>query len=329
MHGLYKELQKHFGSSVQNYLVAARTAQGYEQLAASTHEQRLDVVKRWQATQIALQKEKQHVKQNNSPPPECVFLRLKNATHTSFEERKKRAKNGKLHKTPAHSENPSRVSGASTAPEVTIPADTLAHADTATFEQAILQAVQATSQGDTQQDQAIERAIRASVMELREASKRGNEDQQAIQQAIRASLAEAGRMRKAAPKPTTSTTEDDDHDEDLRLALERSMSSHVTDAGFEAQDVDDSGVNTDDDENMKTALKQSALGDHKGDQEDSQLEMAMKESQLAHDQHTRDISRERTEEEIVLEYVKRQSIEEEEHRRVNALRTGPNSTDAA
>lgn len=315
MHGIYKELQKHFGSSVQNYLVAARTAQGYEQLAAATQQQRLDVVKRWQATQLALQEEKQHVKKHSSPPADCVFLRLKNATHTSLEERRKHIKNGKLHKTPGHpkSLSSSRKKNSPTAeiPRLSASADTLAHADTATFDEAIQQAVQATSRGNPQQDETIERAIRASVMELREASKSGNEDQ-AIQKAIKASVAEASRARNAMS--TDAETAATDHDEDLRLALQRSVSTHAVEYGLDEHGFDDSGVDTDEDENIKAALEQSSSVRRRSSQDDTTVARPMEESRLAHDQHTKDLVRERTEEEIVLEYVKKQSMLEDEHR---------------
>lgn len=317
MSGIYKELQKHFGSSVHNYIVAARTAQGYEQMAASTPQQRIEVVKRWQVAQIELHKEKEIVKNSGSQPPnDCVFLRMKKAAHTGLEERRKKASGGKLHKVsnqPTHtaSFHKKRPSTAPT-PQAPVSATTLAHTDTATFEKAIQQAVQATSQGDQQQDEIIERAIRASVMELRAASKTGSNEEHAVQEAIKASVVEATRVGKA--EPTSDQTSSQHEEERLRLALQQSVSSHGFYHDVANNIYDDSGVKTDDDENMKTAIERSSAVADQSNANDLDLQKAMKESRQAHAQHEQDLYRERTEEEIVLEYVKKQSLLEDKHR---------------
>ncbi|KAL9586204.1 MAG: hypothetical protein Q9212_001075 [Teloschistes hypoglaucus] len=317
MSGIYKELQKHFGSSVQNYIVAARTAQGYEQIAASTPQQRVEVVTRWQAAQIELRKEKEIVRNSDSQAPsDCVFLRMKKAAHTGFDERRKKASGGKLHKVsnqPSHtaSFHKKRPSTAPT-PQAPVSATTLAHADTATFEKAIQQAVQATSQGDQQQDEMIERAIRASVMELRAASKTGSDEEHAVQEAIKASVVEATRAGKA--ESTSDQTSSQYHKEKLRLALQRSVSSRGFYHDVAKNVYDDSGVETDDDENIKIAIERSSAGADQPNTNDLDLQKAMEESRQAHVQHKQDLNRERTEEEIVLEYVKKQSLLEDKHR---------------
>ncbi|KAL8694582.1 MAG: hypothetical protein Q9218_000764 [Villophora microphyllina] len=324
MSGIYKELQKHFGSSVQNYIVAARTAQGYEQIATSTQQQRLEVVKRWQAAQIELHKEKELVKHSGSHPPNnCVFLRMKNAAHTGLEERRKHASGGKLHKTSdQRSHMPSfhkKRSSTTPTPQAPASASTLAHADTATFEKAIQEAVQATSRGDQQQDDMIERAIRASVMELRAASKTGDEDQ-AVQKAIKASIVEASRAREAVS--ASGQTSSKHHEEGLRLALQRSVSSHPVEEGSMENEFDDSGVETDDDENMKIAIERSNSIGRQSHSDDPELQKAMEESRQAHVHHGETLQRQRTEEDIVLEYVKKQSLLEEQHRQSRDSKAG-------
>ncbi|KAI9167841.1 Sterol 3-beta-glucosyltransferase UGT80B1 [Paramyrothecium foliicola] len=47
MKGVHKEVQKLFGSNVQNYIVASRVAQGYEEWLQSSDEERQDVISRW------------------------------------------------------------------------------------------------------------------------------------------------------------------------------------------------------------------------------------------------------------------------------------------
>lgn len=60
--GVYKELQKHFGPSDQNYIIAARTAQGFEELSKSTEAERMEVIHRWQATLLELEKQTESAK---------------------------------------------------------------------------------------------------------------------------------------------------------------------------------------------------------------------------------------------------------------------------
>lgn len=315
MNGIYKELQKQFGSSVPNYIVAARTAQGYEELATSTQQQRLDVVKRWQATQLELHNEKERVKHNTSNPPNCVFLRMKNATHSNVEEKRNNARKGKLHKAPTHSkhESSARRKGAETmaAPPLSVSASSLEHADTSTFEEAIQSSVKATSRGDPEQDALIERAIRASVVELRAASKAGDEDQ-ALQRAIQASVAEASEARKAIP--TRNTLAPSVSDDGLRLSLQRSLSYHPS-AGVHTEDeLDEPGLETGE-EDVKSAFEEPKGTRVQSDDHDIQLKNAMEESRLDHEQQVKDLEKGRTEEQVVLEYVKKQSLLEEEHRR--------------
>ncbi|KAL8656738.1 MAG: hypothetical protein Q9226_002572 [Calogaya cf. arnoldii] len=303
--GIYKELQKQFGSSVQNYVVAARLAQGYEDLAASTEQQRLDAVKRWQATQIELHKEKERVKHGGSHQ-HCVFLRVKNATHASLEEKKKNTRNGKLQRSPrlpehgssGHKKDEDMISS----PQRSALHGDLSHTDSATLEEAIQQSVQATSYGNPEEDAMIERAIRASVTELRAAVKSGDENQ-AIQRAIQASVAEATQARNATSTGNKSASDDRDHG--LHQALQWSISSHNGQRESKVGDEDDSGVDTDDDENIRFAIEQSQ-SDYQPLQE---VEKRLPEEK---EQHT---DRARTDEEIVLEYVKKQSLLEEEHRR--------------
>lgn len=301
--GIYKELQKHFGSSVQNYVVAARLAQGYEDLAASTEQQRLDAVKRWQATQVELHKEKEQLSHCGSHQ-HWVFLRVKNAAHASLEG-KKNTKNGKLQKTPRlpkhGSSAPKKQKDMTSLFQQSAFISDLGHTTSATFEEAIQQSVQATSHGNPEEDAMIERAIRASVTELRTATKNGDEEE-AIQRAIQASVAEATRARKAmvSGHDYTPAVQNDG----LQQALQRSISLSNDQGNSIEGDEDDSGVGTDDDENIKTAIERSKSDYQRLQDVEKHLP---REEGYPH--------RARTEEEIVLEYVKKQSLLEEEHRR--------------
>lgn len=83
--GIYKELQKHFGSSVQNYIAAARTVQGHEDWKLSDHHERQEVIRRWHDIQSELSAEKER---NTFHSPHS-FLKQQHHKHSSGDGRKK------------------------------------------------------------------------------------------------------------------------------------------------------------------------------------------------------------------------------------------------
>ena len=56
MKGVHKEVQKLFGSNVQNYIVASRVAQGYEEWLQSSDAEKQDVIVQWKLIQKHLKK---------------------------------------------------------------------------------------------------------------------------------------------------------------------------------------------------------------------------------------------------------------------------------
>ncbi|KAI1414887.1 putative glucosyl/glucuronosyl transferase [Hypoxylon sp. FL1857] len=56
MKGVHKEVQNLFGSNVQNYIVASRVAQGYEEWLQSSDAEKQDVIARWKLIQKYLKK---------------------------------------------------------------------------------------------------------------------------------------------------------------------------------------------------------------------------------------------------------------------------------
>ncbi|KAI4281366.1 MAG: hypothetical protein L6R35_005668, partial [Caloplaca aegaea] len=314
MHGIYKELQKQFGSSVNNYIIAARMAQGYEELAISTQQERLEIVKRWQATRLALHKEKEQLKTEIPTPSNCVFLRAKTVSHPDLDEKRKHARNGRLCKAPPHinddSSNHNEGGGETVADHPSVCAGSLEHADTSTFEEAIQSSVKATSRGDREEDALIERAIRASVMELRAASKAGNTDE-TLQRAIQASVAEAALVRGGMSNSNASALSPSD--EGLRLSLQQSLSYHPN-AEAQSGVHDDSGVETGDKEDVNLVSKPPKVAQNLFGDDEMDLNKTLEQSRLEHEQHAVGLEKERTEEEIVLEYVKKQSLLEEQRR---------------
>ena len=254
--GVYKELQKHFGSSTQNYIIAARTTQGYEDWKSSSRDDRLEVVARWHSVQTEIEKERQQVRQIGNHAPRG-FLRTR---HLSFDERKQIARNKKTLKKEQHNRKKAEPLIGSAMSSIRSrhaqSPSTITTSDSAAFEEAIKTSIAATSRGNLEQDRLIERAIRASVSELHSAAKEGDVDQ-AMQRAIQASIDEAARARK------DNELHEKDHEDQLKAALHRSISMHEpADVGkvshsLSILDFDDSGIDTEDDENMRIAIERS------------------------------------------------------------------------
>ena len=235
--------------------------------------------------------------------------------HMSFDERKEYAERKKKQKknkkgeteilekpNVVQTEIPSRPAPSSGAVAVADPLD---------FEKAIRDSVAATSVGDTAEDQLIERAIRASISELQSA--RQDHDEDALERAIQASLAEASQARHLMGSHDEI---DEEHRKQLEAAIRLSiMGNHspplVVKARESRGNMDDSGVDTDDDLNMKAALEESkTMMVSVTPDMDDELKTALEQSRLHHAQ----TKNEKSEEEIVIEYIKKQSLAEEQHR---------------
>lgn len=303
--GIYKEIQRHLGSSVQNYIVAARTAQGYDEWHSSTQEERNEAIGRWHIIQVELAKEKKHARHGTLPCPQG-FLKTR---HMSFDERKKLnegKKTNKLKKSKSTDPNTQsartqRMKSAST--------------DITEFEEAIQESVAATSRGDPEEDQMIEKAIRASVLELQAAEREGD-DHAALQRAIRASVAEDAKLRgrHSVKAPHAGVEGAHDHDRQLEDALHRSVTNEEKHP-LASVDFDDSGIDTDDDENIKTAIRRSTEDpSHDHATKDDNMQHTTQRSDQAHNEQHEDSSKTQTEEDVVLEYVKRQSLLEAQYK---------------
>ena len=311
--GIYKELQKHLGSSVQNYIVAARTAQGYDEWHNASQEERLDVVSRWQSIQVEIEKEKQLARHGSFHGRHC-YLKTTIDDRKKFQaEKRKGKKNAKGSAAEddfaeTHATHP--FVGQTQKYQESDPSH-----DGADFEEAIQASVAATSRGNPEEDQMIERAIRASVNELHLASKEDDNDD-AIQRAIQASVADATRAQGEDHSEIRSTTLDgaSNHEKELAAALQRNVQENQQSrTGHPLADVDfdDSGVDTDDDENIRAAIERSKptpAGQSMGEKDEHDFQTAVELSRKAHEEG---LSKSKTEEEIVLEYVKKQSLAEE------------------
>jgi UDP:flavonoid glycosyltransferase YjiC (YdhE family) len=357
--GLYAELQKHFGSSVQNYIIAARTAQGYEEWKDSTPEQRAIIVNAWKSQQDELRKRPQkhgdkaegqgegHAKQRSDSGD--WWSSFNHTRHLPYDERKKLAeeKQRRRDEKRKHKGGGKKDAGKTKTrckycplqhdegvtcpfkPTIEFPND--AHDE---FDEAIKRSVTATSKGNPDEDAMIERALRASVNELKNAQATGS-NYEAYDRAVAAGAAEAGHA-------------DLDDDSELSEAMKRSLRDD--ERGTESSSRDeptplDSGFGSEDDEDCKQAIAESKSlhstsqsktdlqqkqdlkianpdsnnGDEEenaaNDEEEEEFKRAMTESEREYKRKEDELKRQQTEEEIVMEYVKRQSLLEEEHRR--------------
>ena len=328
--GIYKEIQKHFGASTQNYIVAARTSQGYEEYMNSTSAEKEDVVARWKTVKAELEKQKQLLKHGvHIDPDKCIFRKI-------AQERKVKATKKKTSKSQhERSDSAATVNAAADHPSMT-QTDLKTHpsitndpasstASGALYEEAIQHSVARTSKGDAEQDEMIEKALRASVLELQNATQEGAHDE-ALNRAIEASVAEAARSKGG------------EHDKELEEALRRSLQVHSSPSSvhrIESQtlDFEDSGIDTDDEEGMRhhvhhnNKLKEqhSTVADDSTTttnttsttNHDSDLDKAIQESEKSHKEYQEYLLKQRAEEDIVLDYMKRQSLEEAKFKKGN------------
>ncbi len=320
--GIYKELQKHLGSSVQNYMIAARTAQGYDEWMLSSREERLDVVSRWHVTQLELSKGMHQVRHASFRTPQEMLR----SRHPSHDERKKASEGKKkqkdtilAHRTRSLRSDNSMPSATSFQASVATEQET--KSDSIAFEEAIQNSVAATSKGNPEEDRMIERAIRASVVELQQASVEDDDDD-AVGRALQASIAEATRVRKEGMTATPDQVDSiSSHDRHLEAALRQSMLDHNQLGEGQPQnrlpDSDDPEIASDDDENIKSAIEMSraSVAEKNVTESDEDLQKALEDSKKAHETHEQGRSKSQTEEQIVLEYVKKQSQAEEQYRK--------------
>lgn len=340
--GIYAEIQKPFGSSVQNYIIAARTAQGYEEFHRMSAEERADILERWACIAKNVKRKKNPGEDQLEALRKCVekgkgqrpqWLMSKKSKQRSTDSAPQ-LEEGRAEDTgrsprilPMGRPQPSTDYRA-TSPQPTgntvartMPTD---DSDDADLGAAIRASVAQGSHGNPDEDVMIERAIRASMAELqRPPASDGNvDDEEALQRAIRASLTEAQAQGMS---------------EQEKRALEDVVSKSVLEQR-RARGSDsewDSEPDTEDDEDVKRALEESlrhgapAAGgaDVPGDAQDEELRRAIEASQREDQQREEGLKKQLTEEEIVLEYVKKQSLAEEEHRRAMLGKQG--SWDAA
>jgi hypothetical protein len=327
MQGVNAEVSKFFAKSVQNYIISSRAIQGQHEMHEATPGERDDVVQRWNNVKFDLKnfyqwkrKEKVAGKRPEEPrldSSEAGFERprtgWRQTKNMSFEERKK-----------LHADKDAWKRGFLDAPVPQSNASDASRIQTSSsedpeLEKAIQASVRETSRGNSEEDAHVEAAIRESI--------------KAVRQQVGSN--EAGPL----PLKDPSIFEDADYqitDEEYQALVERAIQQSLGDdvplpdysdvPELDATDtVSQPPAQTsthEDDEELKRAIEASrnqpppALPPR--EENDDELERAIAASKEAMEQE----SNQRSEEDIVMEYVKRQSLAEEEYRKQMAKGKG-------
>jgi UDP:flavonoid glycosyltransferase YjiC (YdhE family) len=329
MKGVYKEMQKQFGSSVQNYIIAARTAQGYDEWQASTPEERARIVQRWKMMQKDLKKKKnpdemvreileeQRRKKQDHLEKLKVGLQEKHDYLVTEWREKKRSRAVTSTGVFNHSSG-SPVNDPESA-LLAIGADNAAleHANTvsakeleeAEISEAIRLSVQETSRGDPKEDEEVEKAIQESMAELQK---------QRSKRSLHHENDRPGQMTDPSHAQAHGHP-DVDEDAELERVLTQSLKEQrkMRGGGYD--------WDTDEDEDYQRAIRDSkkpALSPRSDEpppaytvEGPEHLAGTTREQFESHQSKKGEKSQqELVEERIVMEYVKKQSLLEERHR---------------
>ncbi|KAJ9161910.1 Glycosyltransferase family 1 protein [Coniochaeta hoffmannii] len=317
MKGVHKEVQKLFGSNVQNYIIASRTAQGYEEWLQSSDAEKQDVIVRWKLIQKYLKKKRS--------PDEMVRDILEAQRKMNMEDSGRTASSAQsansVDISTQDAESVMLALGGSQSllrPANATPEDPLRAAETS---ETIRTPVQETSRGDAEEDANVEWSIQEGVYRLRRQRQEAADhqiEQETLRQAMATSEAEAQRHARAALE----------YEEQLKRVIAQSLGEQIQTASH-GEWHSDLGL---DDEDVKEleqargrpeerAVKATAVAarppsvQHSPSHDPGHL-AGTTQSEFDAQQHGHEedkTTQEKTEEEIVMEYVKRQSRLEQHH----------------
>ncbi|KAF5022977.1 hypothetical protein F66182_4975 [Fusarium sp. NRRL 66182] len=314
MQGVNAEIARFFTKSVQNYIISSRAVQGQHEMSEAAPGERDDVVKRWENFKLDLKsfyqmkkKEKTAGKRPEEQRPDSADTGSERprtgwrfTKNLSFDERKKLHAEKEAWKkgyvdAPTSQSNTSDASsmqtGSSEDPEL---------------ERAIRASVQETSRGNSEEDAQIEAAMRESIKAVRQ----------------RVESDDAGPL----PLKDPSIFEDADYqitDEEYQAlveqAIQQSLGNNVPLPNYDIAELEatDStaaakSANDEDDVELRRAIEASKNPPPlpPRDDDDDEFERAIAASKEDMEKQTN----QRSEEDIVMEYVKKQSLAEEEYR---------------
>lgn len=199
MKGATKEVEKLFGTSVQSYIVASRTAQGYEEWLQSSEAEKQDVVDGWRLIQRLLKKKERE-------PDEVARHVLGAQRKVRLQDRESEQSNGRtLSSAPAANDPDARTQSPESAMLTIRSAHSISQLTNTTSEESLLATkpdesmpapVPETSPGESDGESDVFGAIRHNVSQLQRQRQEAADDQVAqktLRHAIHASGAEAQR----------------------------------------------------------------------------------------------------------------------------------------
>jgi UDP:flavonoid glycosyltransferase YjiC (YdhE family) len=302
MMGVYKEMQKVFGSSVQGYIIAARTAQGYDEWQRSDVQERRLVIERWKEMQMTLKKKRN--------PDELVRQILQEQARKKdvWVDSKKAERAEKR-----RSRGPSMASSKGNAPfhdpesamlAIEIPKSR--EAEERALQEAIRQSVQQTSEGNQTEDARVEQGIRESMrqyLDQNQPSDHTDVDDESLNRALAESSADAERHKQTQIA----------FDKDLERVLTASLKEQRgwPDDNYESE----AGPSSQQQQSAEAPPQYDHL--YPNDDEGG-LNSGAAAGKKPKQPPTEKTAQEKSEEQIVLEYAKKQSLLEEELRRSKA-----------
>ncbi|KAF2091156.1 glycosyltransferase family 1 protein [Saccharata proteae CBS 121410] len=266
MKGLYQEVRKPFGASIQNYIIAARTAQGWEEYSKITQPERAQIVGAYrfemsntkkkrnpgeaqvEAIQTLIQRRKEAAK--TRPPSKSMSgvlppqFRRRTTDHGTVVYEPQGHTPTSEHSHPHESNDAPMHPGGE--PRVTV-------TEEEELEAAIRQSIAETSRGNPDEDALMARAIRASIAELerpmREAQAAAAPDEgedAELKRAIQASLTEL-KGRDAA----------NDDEAEHKRQVEEVLRQSLADAKLRHRRQNDSDHEWEDSEDEERDLKEA------------------------------------------------------------------------
>ncbi|RTE81520.1 hypothetical protein BHE90_003977 [Fusarium euwallaceae] len=283
MKGVHKEVQKLFGSNVQSYIVASRTAQGYEEWMQSSDAEKEDVIARWRLIQKYLKKK---------PDPEMVRDLLEAQGKTMTEDRETLQSRGSTTSSAQSSNSTDTLAQEVHGAMLAINSQP-AWSPTST---APVRSVEETSHGETEEDTHMERVIQETPPQLHQRRESADHHED-LHQAIAASKVEARRQAK----------EELEYEKQVKQAMAWSLSEQRQHIGrASGMNLDDGGG---DESELARRRPEKAAASH-----DSGHLAGITQNEFEAQQQGEKTTQERTEEEIVMEYIKKQSVLEVHHK---------------
>ncbi|KFZ24155.1 hypothetical protein V502_01367 [Pseudogymnoascus sp. VKM F-4520 (FW-2644)] len=345
MKGVHKEVQKLSGNNVQNYIIASRVAQGYEEWLQSSDAEKQDVIVCWKLIQKYLKKKRN--------PDEMVQDILEAQRKMNLKDREAPQNSGRTassarsaNSADALTQGPESVMlslggsesplcPANMAPEETLGAarinETIRLAGEGSFGAGnhtrkwakntkvspspvrfpTRLSIQETSRGDAEEDVNVERAIQEDVSQLQRQQQEATghqADQENLRQAMATSEAEAQRHAREALE----------HEEQLNQVIAQSLRKKRP-RGSHSEWESDMSLEVEDNDELERARNKTE-------------QMAEKAAAVAgsstgvqpypsYDQGISRAPRKKTEEEIVIEYVKKKSLLEQGYQNKGKGRT--------